>query len=571
VELFPSPRRRSPIQGTEIGATERRIAYWLGAVSLLVLTIGLANTGTLLLVRGAARRSEFMIRIALGATPGRSRSQVLLEALLLASIATAAALLLSVWLDEVVRRLLLPTVSGSAGPTERILLAAGVAGGLAFAVAILAGIGQIPRSHVAPPSSYRRGRAHVALLVFQTTVSVILLAGAGLFGRSLYTLAAQDLGMRTDDVLLLQFDRGGRAADQDERFAASLDRIRTLPGVQLAVPIKTIPFTGFNVPPIGVPGLAGPPNVNGQLPFLTAAAPDFFEILDIRIVEGRRFVDTDDRGAPVVIVNEAMARTLWPGHSALGKCIRIGFEASFDPFSAGGPPVPTTLPCREVVGVARDVRQRSVVPTGAETRLMQYFVPFSQVPPPPTGVNPGGRVEIYGLLLRATAGPEQLAPAIRRLVVGDRTDLPLLQVRRYAALLERQIRPWRLGTALLVLFGALALVVAAVGLHAAFAHSVSERRRELAIRIAIGAQPQGVPRMILREAAVFAIAGVLIGSAVVAVGGRSLESMLFGTAPTDPVVLGSVGVLMVIVAGIATFPPALRAAQADPSALLRAE
>src|SRR5262249_31989486 len=161
--------------------------------------------------------------------------------------------------------------------------------------------------------------------------------------------------------------------------------IRALPGVKLATPIQILPFTGFQVPPISVPGLAGPPNINGQLPYLTAATPELFEILDLEIVEGRRFTADDETGPPVAIVNESMARSVWQGKSAIGQCFRIGFDPSFDPETSAGPPAPSpSAPCREIVGVVRNVRQRQVIPTGDETRLMQYYVPFSQshVAPP---------------------------------------------------------------------------------------------------------------------------------------------------------------------------------------------
>ena len=200
---------------------------------------------------------------------------------------------------------------------------------------------------------------------------------------------------------------------------------------------------------------------------------------------------------------------------------------------------------------------------------MQYFVPFSQVPPPPAGVGPGPGIQ--GLLLRTTAGPGVLAAPIRRVVLDGRTDLPFLQVRRYSELLERQMRPWRLGTALLSLFGALALGVAAVGLYATFAHSVGERRREMAIRLAVGARPHRVLVMILREAAGVALAGVLCGAFVAALGGRWMQSMLFGTAPSDPLVLGSAAIVMLAVATLATFVPARHASRTDPTSLLRAE
>ena len=558
----------TPIRGAGIAAADRRIAYWLTGVSILVLVIGLANAATLLLVRGAGRRRDLAIRLALGATRSRLRLQLTIEAALLAAAAVAAALLLALWLDEAVRALLLPALVHGSGMNRRTIAGAAIAGVLAFAFAAIASNAQMPDGlrpdDLASAGRNRtRRRSHAALLLVQTTVSVVLLAGAGLLGRSLYNLVSQDFGMRMDGVLLVEFDRGP-GTDPGQLLTSALEGIKALPGVEVATPIQMIPFTGFHVIPIAVPGLPNPPNVGGQLPYLFAATPELLEVLDVSMVEGRRFVASDDRGAPVVIVNETFARTVWPAQSALGKCIRIGFEPSFDPFTASGPPPPlTTVPCREVVGVARDVRQRSLVPTGNEGRLMQYYVPFSQVPTA-SGQGPG----VQGLLLRAATGPESLAGPVRQIVLGGQTDLPFLHVRRYSDLLERQMRPWRQGAALLALFGALALAVAAVGIYAAFAHSVAERRRELAIRLAIGAHTNSVLLMILREAVTVAIAGVVFGCIAAIVGGRWLGSMLFGTAPSDPLVLGSAALLMIAVSAIATFIPALSASRTNPAQLL---
>jgi putative ABC transport system permease protein len=337
----------------------------------------------------------------------------------------------------------------------------------------------------------------------------------------------------------------------------------------VATPVQMIPFTGFHVLPVSIPGRADSPNVDGQLPYLLAATPELFDVLGIEIVQGRRFTAADEHGAPVVVVNEAMARGAWPGVSALGKCIRIGFDESFDPLAGEPPGPPTSVPCREVIGVARDLRQRSVLPSGSEGRLMQYFVPFTQVPPPPGRVAAGPMVQ--GLLVRTAVDPESVTAAIRRIVVDGRTDLPFVQVRPYAQLLERQMRPWRLGTALLAIFGALALGVAAMGLYAAFAQAVGERRREMAIRIAVGARPHRVLLMVLREAAIVASVGVACGAVGAALAARSLESLLFATPPTDPVALGFAAALMLAVALLATIVPARTASRADPIALLRFE
>jgi hypothetical protein len=353
-------------------------------------------------------------------------------------------------------------------------------------------------------------------------------------------------------------------------FEDALDRVRALPGVDLVTVIDAIPFSGFNVPPISVPGRAGPPAVGRQLPFLNAATPEFLRILGIQIVEGRAFTPADDRGAPVVIVNETMARGVWPGQSAVGKCIRIGFDPDFDPATATGPPTPSDrVVCREVVGVARDTRQRSVRPIEDEAHLLQYYVPYAQVPRPPFAANRPRLAR--GLLARVNGDAGTLAGPIRRAIVGTRADVPYVRVRPYAQLLDRQLRPWRLGTTLLVLFSTVALAVAALGLYAAFTHAVNERKREMAIRLAIGAQPIGVLRLVVGDAMIVASLGAAAGALGAIGAGRWVQSLLFGTAPSDPLVLGGAALVMLCVTAAATFTPARSAARSDPTTLLRAD
>jgi ABC-type antimicrobial peptide transport system permease subunit len=225
------------------------------------------------------------------------------------------------------------------------------------------------------------------------------------------------------------------------------------------------------------------------------------------------------------------------------------------------------VPCRQVVGVARDMRQRSLVPEASEDRLMQYFVPFTQVPIPPFIPNPDRAA--WGLLVRADASAAALGPAIRRVVVGTRTDLPFVRVQPYAQLLERQLRPWRLGTTLFALFSGLALAVGAMGLHAAFAHAVVLRRREMAIRLAIGARPRGVVALVLREALTVAAVGVMCGWLGVLAGGRSLQALLYDTSAADPAILAGAAALMLAVAAAGTLLPARSASRTDPATLLR--
>ena len=567
------------IGGSDVGDTDRRVAAWLCGVSLLVLAIGLANAATLLVVRGARSRHDLAIRTAMGASFGRLVRQALIEAFGLATLATIVSLIVATGIDEAVRRTLFPDLITAIGASRRVWAGALLSGTIAALASSLAALSQLPRD--AAPLRIEAGWTHAgrrspltrALLIAQTTLCVLLLAGAGLVASSLRNLWAQDFGMSLENVVVVDFEQtSAEIPGQDELFDEALGRIASLPGVERITPIDAIPFSGFNVPPIAVPGMATPPGANTQLPYLTAATPDFLKILGVQVVAGRSLTPEDERGGLVVLVNESLARAAWPGASPLGKCIRIGFDPDFNPETfdpSNGPPMPSAaVPCREVVGVTRDVRQRSVLPYGGEDRLMQYFVPFSQAPTPPFASHP---TRIRGLMLKTLGDPAALTLSIRRLTLGGRTDLPYLRIRAYPELLERQMRPWVAGTRLLALFSTLALAVAAIGLYAAFAHAVAERRREMAIRMAVGARPRTVVTMVLREALGLVSIGAALGCFATFIAGRWARSLLFGITATDPWVLAAATLLMAIVAALATWAPARTASSADPSLLLRSE
>lgn len=562
--------------GSVVSATDRSVALWLGGVSLLVLIIGIANAATLLLVHAARHRRDFAIRAALGASRRRLLRQAFVEAAILSAAAVAISLLFAAWFDGVVRGVLLPGIAparGVAAPAVAAAIAAGIVAALATGLANAANLPRVLKADTldnGERSSGRRGTEQKALLVLQTALSMVLLAGAGMFGRSLHNLLAQDFGMRMEGVFVVDFEEGAGAGGNrgEDLFGAAVDRVRALPGVRSATAITSIPFAGHNVPPISVPGRPEPPNVGGQLPFLQAATPEFFDILGVKIVEGRALTAADERGAPVVVVNETMARMVWPGESAIGKCIRIGFDPGFDPDTAAGPPMPSAaVPCRQVVGVAHDMRQRSLVPEQSEDRLMQYFVPYSQVPWPPFIPNPDRAA--WGLLVASSVDAAALAPEIRRVVAGTRADLPFVRVRPFSQLLDRQLRPWRLGSTLFAWLSCLALAVGAIGLYAAFAHAIAQRRREMAIRLAIGARPRRVIALVLREAVAVTAGGVALGWAGVLLGGRSLQALLYDTSAADPMILAGAAALMFAVAGAATLGPAHAASRTDPAALLR--
>lgn len=493
---------------------------------------------------------------------------------MLAAAAGCVALVLAYWLDEFVRRLLLPSLIESTGFNRRLSLAAATGAGCAFLVAATISTLQVPQrvklfDLAARRRAWRRGTVRRELLTVQTTLAVLLIAGAGMFARSYYNLLHQDFGMRVDDVLIVGLERSlSSASDQDQLLATAVDRVRALPGVTGATLFEMLPHRGIMAPPLSLPGIGQPPPLDREAPGLIRATPELFEILEIPILLGRPFSHADEAGAPVAIVNETMAQTLWPGTSVLGKCFRTGFDPSYDPSTATGPPrPPSSAPCYEVVGVARDVRAWAT--PRRERKVLQYYVPYSQAPsvPPPVGPFP----QAHGLLVHTASPDDSLVRSIRRVVLDGRTDLPFIEVSRYATLFAQETGPWKIGASLLALFGSVALVIATVGIYAAFAHAVSERRHEMAVRLALGASRARVLLMILRDSAAVAAMGTLYGACTAVLAVRVTQSMFVGTSSADPLILVSAGAVMLLVAILATSIPAYGASRTDPNTLLRAE
>ena len=457
-----------PLVGADVAPEPYRIAMWLTGVSLVVLAAGLANGATLFLVRGARRRRETSIRAAMGATRGRLFRQLFIESAIVAIGAMGVALLLGFWFDELVRRVLFPTVVERAGVNTIVIVAAFIGGVCTFVVGTTAGILQLPVEVTSEDLAgrrrlWRRSTVQHELLIFQTTLAVLLITGAGMFAQSYLIMAGKNHDSRLADVLIVSFDDGpGARRDQDQLLANALDRVRKMPGVDAVTVFSALPFRAIRRPPISVPGV-GEPRLDGQLPNLIESTPELFDILQIEIVDGRGLAPDDDRRAPVVVVSETMARAVWPGGRAIGKCIRIGFSVS-----AGLPAPPPSAPCREVVGIARDWRRE---PRPGAPRYMHYYVPIAQSPQLPSWMVPGAIAE--GLLIRKRADLDLPAEEIRAAVTGGRTDLPFVDVQPFAANEGPRLQHWVIGTQLLLLFGALALATAAMGMYAAFAHSVT--------------------------------------------------------------------------------------------------
>jgi len=267
----------------------------------------------------------------------------------------------------------------------------------------------------------------------------------------------------------------------------------------------------------------------------------------------------------VVLVNETMARNLWPGESAIGKCVRAGFPddmAGVDPEEAAA-----MTPCRQVVGVVRDSRARSVRTEGNEARLMQYYVPFGQIPPAPIPNFPF----VSGLLVRTAVDPARVASSVQR-AIQSTSALPVyVRAQPYQELIDPQLRAWRLGATLFSAFGLLALGIAAVGLSAVISYLVTQRTKEIGVRLALGGSRTRVARLVVRDAVRMAGAGVLAGLAVAVAAAPMVQSMLFETPAREPASILLAALLMLVVALGASAVPAVRASRVPPMAALRTD
>jgi predicted permease len=557
---------------SSVSPRQAEIARWLALVSFIVLLVAVANVATLLLLRAARRRREMAVRLALGASRFRLARQLLVEGWLLAALGGGAALLVAHWVADVVRLTLVPNIARSEqlfepGALAATLIAVCIAGiGAGLAPLAHAGQGQLAgdlRTGGGTTGSFALQRT---LISVQVALCTILLFGAGVFVRSLQRLEAQDLGFSTARLMLvtLDFHEHLSGVERDRVYHDVAARLTGMPGVTGATIVQSMPFGNFNVPPISVPGRAEPPSVGGQLPYMYAATAGYLKLMGVRLRDGRLFSDQDRQGsALVVLVNETMARTLWPGESAIGKCIRVGFDPSAEP----SPLAPVTLPCREIVGVVRDSRVRSLRATGSEGKLMQYYIPFGQQPAPFMA----DASQVSAVLVRVSGDPGRIAAPVQRLVQGAAGTPVYATVRPYEDLLDPQIRPWRLGATLFSALGFLALTIAAIGLFAVVSYLVTQRLREIGIRLALGGTLFDVVRLIVSGALRLVGIGAVVGTIGAFALAPLVQPLLFETSVHDVDVLASICGVLTIVALAAAALPAWRAARVNPRITLQSE
>ncbi len=364
------------------------------------------------------------------------------------------------------------------------------------------------------------------------------------------------LGFDPDRVLRAEINRPGlsqiadpaaRAAERTRRADADvavLDDIRRLPGVDRASLAVGTPFGNRFTVKVVVPGVPSLPQLPSGPPSVSAVTADYFATVGTRILRGRAFGPQDHAGSePVAIVSDTMARAIWPDRDAIGQCVIAG----------DGP----TPPCARIVGVAEDTHRDGL----REPPVMHYYIPFGQE------VGFGGTV----VLVRSSDNPEHLAPALRRTLVDHDPSIRYVGLATIRAAIDPETRPWRLGAAVFVSAGLLALLVAAVGIYSVMSYLVADRTREIGVRLALGASAGHVALLILRGSVGMAAIGVGIGCLAAAALSPLVEPLLFQVSARDPLVYLAVAVLLLVVALCAGVLPTARANRVDPLEALRVD
>ena len=543
-----------PLKEDALGDTRLQLIVLLAAAGC-VLLIACANIASLLLSRASARANEMAVRAAIGASRGRLVRQMLVEAMVLALAGGALGVALAPVGMRVLEAIVPATVAAPlvSAVDPRLL---GFAVVLTFGTGILFSI--VPAVQTARGSLSRAlqrgGRAGIggraltrdALVVAQIAVALVLLVSAGLLIRTLGNLRGMDLGFRADHLLTMRTTLPApRYADGNARLAfydRVIREVRALPGVESAGYVSVLPFLSIgNTAGYRVEGREPLP---GQDALYRGVAGDYLKTIGAVLVEGRLPDDRDGRDAPLVaVVNETFARLQWPGQSALGRRVSFGGDDS---------------PWRTVIGVVQDVRER-----GYELEMKPgAYVPHAQALTVSTPQH---------LVVRTAGDPLAVAPAIRRVIAGVDPEQPVSAVRTMEEILNLNVVDRTSQTTLLGAFAGLALLLACLGLFGVLSYAVTQRTREIGVRLALGATAGGIARLVIGRGLALSGIGLIVGLALAWAATRTMQSLLVGVGASDPATFGGVVGVLIVVALIACTFPALRAARVDPIRVLRQE
>ena len=541
----------TPSPFTRRGAVPADVLFFL--VAGIVLLIACVNVGNLLLARGATRRRELAVRAALGASRERLLRQLLVETFLLSLLAMAAGLVLNQWTNRLLNGVVdaLPVeVRVAIRPDLSLNLRVFVfALGLSLACTLLCGLfpaWSTVRRDVYPilkdgAASNHRVRLRQVSLIAQVALSLTLLLCSGLFLRSIYRMRAADPGFAVQDRLYaLTYISSPEftSASGLQFYAQTLERLRAVPGIRNAAVTRFLPLmiTGQETDCISTDDIS---------PFtvtLGAISPGFLTTMRVSLLEGRDFTAADGPSSPpVVLVSQTLAQRLWGKASGVGQHVRFGCSS------------PTT---GEVVGIVRDTKVRSL----GESPQPHFYRPFAQ-----------RYTGLATLVVETSGDPLAMSRTIYSLIRSENSKVRIYDLEPVASQIERSYWIIRLETAVLLIFGALALVLAAVGLYGVVAFHAAQRTQEIGLRMAIGATPREVYRLILLNGMKITSAGVIAGIIVSAGLAPLLARFLSGLSPTDPLTFAASAVLWICVALLACYVPARRAMRVDPMVALRHE
>jgi putative ABC transport system permease protein len=553
------------LQAELVGTSVRQALFTLLAAVGVVLLIACANVANLLLARGSERARELAVRAALGAGRARMVRQVLTESALLGIAGGALGVGLALWALDALLALVPATMPRpSAIAIDGRVLAFSAAAALVTSVLF----GLVPALSAARADVHGalkqagrtgipgRGRLGGALLVGEIALSFLLLVGAGLALRSFARVTAVDPGFDPRGLLTASVSlpdaRYGDRARIGTLFDQLLARARALPGVEGAALAMPLAYTGdsIHLPFVVLPGAGAAPGPAGRQRGIPSrfVSPEYFRLMGISLVAGRLLDPTDERaGAPAVaVVSESLARDLFRGGPALGRRLDV---------TDGFPGV------RTIVGVVSDARNRL-----EEPRTPQLYLPFNQ----PTGPIPLS-ARMLLVRTRGAAGPAAIVKPLQAELAALDAALPLGDVETMEQRLAGSLQQRRLSATLLALFAGLALVLAAAGIYGVTSYAVSQRTRELGVRMALGAQRARVLRMVLGQGLRVGLLGVGLGLGAALASTRLIASQLYGISPTDPPTFVALGGLLLLVTVAAALLPARRATQVDPMVALRAD
>ena len=515
--------------------------------------IACANIAGLLLARATERRREMGIRIAMGAGRLRLARQMLTESLLLATLGGAAGLLVTLWFSSLIERALqagqvLPSAV-EFGFDYRVLIftiAISIFSGLIFGMAPVINAVRTDVAGIMKDSGGRlqgKLRLRHVFVIAQIAMSVVLLAGAGLFVRSLLRAQQIDPGFNAENVLMMSLDLGsqGYKPEQVRSFQTQLEqRLGGLPGVRQVAIANQAPLSSDNDTTIEVEGYTPPTGLSGVVVNFSVVGANYFQTLDIPLLQGRPFSEQDEQpdARSVAIINETTARRFWAGDSAVGKRIFMGKN-----------PI-------EIIGIARDGKY---VTLGEEPRLYLYLP-----------VSPGG-LSSMTMLVRTDDDPFSSIAVVRQTVQSLDQNLPVYDVRTMKEHLSGALFGARVSAVLLGMFGAVALLLAALGIYGVMAYAVSQRTREIGIRMALGAKGDDVLMLIVRRGVKLTLFGIIPGLIAALLVTRLLEGFLYEVNANDPLTFVVIVALLVSVALLACWIPARRATKVDPIVVLRCE